>query len=749
PESPFIKVLNSPATSVVLDSPLTVISGNCKAKPNLKALLILASKLFYQANNDLVVNTRSMYQGTRREQLVQYLFDESGEVDHFHYFKNPRTAQAIDQALKATDNQPLSLFATEEQVALAEASRNAILNAEGGQVFTNTVTGKKPIVVLLPGIMGSSLTCEGQLHWINYWRFLTGGLANLDIRTRNVSAVSLVKTSYGKLVQHLLQQYDVVTFPFDWRRQLTESAALFEKEVVRLLAFKQPIKIIGHSMGGVLVRDFILHHPQTWEALNRSAGFRLLFLGSPLGGSFRIPAVLMGQDPCINALSKIDIVHTKKELLQVFSKMPGILSLLPLTVDEKNDFAQGSVWASLSKIMGDGWPLPVEKDLADFQAYRDTILAGQHSIDYTNAVYIAGKDKATPCGYSVEQTPAGEELVFLSTAEGDQSVTWESGIPKKMIENQSVYYVNVSHGSLANDPTLFSAISEILSFGATNLLSKTRPAVRGEEKVFRMPAPQTFDLTPEGVERTLLSLESREKEAAPAVGGTTIDVSVRNGDLRYAAYPVLAGHFAGDGILQAEAEIDKNLGGALSQRHRLGLYAGPIGTSEVVMAGSGGNGTLSNGIKGAVIVGLDSFGALTAFQLAQTIEQGVSRYLLEINSLFSFKKELAKAQEKIGISAVLIGSGYGGLSIENSVRAILQGVQNANGKVDKVEKGRTRVVEHIEFIELYEDRALSCFYALDKIDKDQNRSLRIALDKTGIKKLLGSRKRIPAEISEG
>ena len=49
-------------------------------------------------------------------------------------------------------------------------------------------------------------------------------------------------------------------------------------------------------------------------------------------------------------------------------------------------------------------------------------------------VYIAGRDKSTPSGYEVDENG---ELVFLSTGAGDQSVTWESGIPQKMTENGS------------------------------------------------------------------------------------------------------------------------------------------------------------------------------------------------------------------------------------------------------------------------------------------------------------------------
>jgi hypothetical protein len=729
PESPFIKVLNSPATDIVIGDPLAIISGNCKTKINLKALLIIASKLFYHQDNDLVVNTSSMYQGTKRTGTVQFFFDETTGVDHFHYFKNKETSDAIRSALKAAGGEAIPGFSSLRKGSVAEGERNAILKLDGGQVFKNIVTGTKPILVLLPGIMGSNLTRGGKLVWINYLRFLAGELTTLDIKTNGIIASSLIRTSYKKIVDYFSETYDVVTFPFDWRLQLNESAAEFNNAITKLLNKKQPIKIVGHSMGGVLVRDFIINYPGTWKTLNQSSGFRLLFLGAPLGGSFRIPYVLFGKDAIIDKLSKIDILHTKKDLLKVFAKMPGILSLLPLTIDTDNDFSSlTATWKKMSEPLGD-WPLPQANDLKEFQNYRDAILKGFESIDYSNTIYIAGKDKATPCGYRVDDTTAGKELVFLSTAEGDQSVTWESGIPKKLIENNSVYYVNVSHGGLANEPEIFKGIAEILSGGATSLLSKTRPSVRGIEKLFRTPEPEVFDISSEGVEKTILGLEDPAKEKI--TGETPIRVYISNGDLHYASYPVLAGHFLGDGILYAEKAIDRYLKKALSERNKFSIYPGEIGSSEIFIS-------TEKDFTGAVIVGLGPIGMLTAYELSRTTEQGILKYLLDVNINAG----------QIGISSLIVGCGFGGLSVESSVTAIIQGVQNANEKIKKLHPENAITIKYIEFIELYEDTALNCLYALNKIEKKDDRSLNIVIDPKRIRVLLGSKRRLLGDTSE-
>ena len=721
PDSPFIKVLNSPQSSIVLDSPLAIISGNCKMKLSLRALIIIASRLFFTKNNDLVVNTAAMYQGAQRSTQVQYFFNESADTDHFHYFKNAVTQKALMSALKTSADNSIPDFQLLQKGA-AMLDRNAVLKLDGGQVFYNTVTGTRPIVIVLPGIMGSNIKANDKLVWINYFRFLAGDLLKLDISAGNVQAPSLVKTSYESLVKHLLQNYDVITFAFDWRKSLDEAAAIFKDKIEALLSYRQPIKIVGHSMGGVLVRDFMVTQRATWEKLNASAGFRLIFLGSPLGGSYRIPFVLMGNDGIIDKISKLDIFHTKKELLGMFSKFPGLLSLLPFSTDADRDFGAQKTWTDLLQAQGTAnWPGPTATDISNFASYRNKALAGLKATDFTNAVYIAGKDKATPAGYRIDDTAHGKEVVYLSTAEGDQSVTWDTGIPRQMVQNDTVYYVNVSHGALSNDPGLFRGIDDILTTGATTQFSKTRPAVRGTEKLFKSPPVFDHDLSPEGVEKTILAIGDAKAEA---VTRKPLEVRIINGDLRYASFPLLSGHFDGDGITSAEAQVDKHLNYTLSDRNRMGIYPGDIGSSEIFIPDAGL-------FKGAIIVGLGALNEFTAYQLTQTVQQAVCKYLL------SQHKTAAQA----GISSLIIGSGYGGLTIDNALRALIQGVQNANEKICKLREGACAGIDRLEFVELFEDAALSCYYSLRKISIEDGHALNISI-KERIVTVPGSRKRI-------
>ncbi|MBL7702722.1 MAG: CHAT domain-containing protein [Ferruginibacter sp.] len=733
PASPFLKVLNNPDNAI--KGPLTVISGNCGIKFNLKALLIIASKLFYLRDNDLVVDTKSMYCGSRRNIPIQYFFDEGPEVDHVHYFKNKKTQDALLLALKTT-TATIPNFVTYQQSLQAALERNALLGLDGGDVYTDKVTGKKPIAILLPGIMGSNLADGKNKVWINYARFLIGELSRLDISKKNITAPSLIRTSYKKLVDYLSAEYDVVTFAFDWRMPLAEAAELLKAKIEQYLAFKVPIKIIGHSMGGVVTRDFIINHPATWNKLNSSKDFKLILLGAPLGGSYRIPYVLAGKDSIINQIAKIDLKHTKKELLDMFRRYPGLLGLLPLAKEDKRDFADENTWLEMKKASLFDWNIPDKKDLQFWGNYRDNVLAKMESIKMDNIIYIAGKDDATVCGYEINNALPDEKIIFKSTAEGDQSVTWETGIPKQLLTTDRLYYVNVSHGALANNADIFNGIAEILKNGKTELLSRNRPVLRGAGAVeFDTVEEEVYETDELSLEQNILGI--KEKPAAGRAATVPLKVSVSNGDLFYSRYPIMVGHFINDGITSAERVIDNYSGGQLSQRHKLNMYPGAVGTNEVFV-------NFKNEFKGTVVIGLGAPGRLSSYQLAQTVEQGVIKYMLELINLYN-KKETAYLPAETGISVLHIGCGYGGLSIESSIRSIILGVQNANRKMEEFQTEGLKLIEHIEFVELFEDRCMQCLYILSRIENEEDSSINIRLPKKQYKKLLGSRTRIPME----
>jgi hypothetical protein len=741
PQSPFIKVLNYAGSTIEIETPLMVIAGNSRISLRWKGLLVLASKLFYTAANDLVVNTRSMYDGIKRGAGKGfYYFEQSPDTNHFGYFENESSQDAIFSALQYSGEGRLQGFEPISQNLRTDLDRNALLGLDGGKVFRDEVSGRKPIVLMLPGIMGSNLQVKDNVVWINYLRFLTGELTRLEYSAANNNSIkphSLIKTSYKRLADYLDGNYDVVTFPFDWRKPLLDCTQSLEQKVLELMKYNQPIKIIGHSMGGVLVRDFILNHQATWTKLNALTGFKLLMLGSPLGGSFRIPYVLFGFDDIITKLAKIDIRNSKKDLLKVFSNLPGLLSLLPLQKDKDNDFSNVSVWQKMQAASGDNnWPIPDKTVLKAFGDYRDKVSADADSIDYANVIYIAGSvrpGKHTPCGYRI----VDGKLEFLSTLEGDESVTWASGIPEKLKAKGKVYYSTITHGELANDASLFGAISDVLEKGETNKLRTTPPAIRSTETLFVTRQVDDFDLSEEGVERTLLGLNAAD-DYKPV--DAPIQVTITNGDLRYARYPVLAGHFAHDGILSSESAIDKQLNGELTKRLALGLHPDLIGDAEVILTDKAPD----DGFQGTIIVGLGNQGELTPYLLMRSVEQGIAKYLAIIN-VKSNHSDWAEKRQRIGVSVLAVAGSYGGLTLESSLRSVFTGIQQANQNLTRIYGGQVKTVEEVEVIEIYLDRALGAIHAVRQFERDENKTLNLRLHGNSLNHKPGRRERMPVD----
>ena len=733
PESPFIKILNNPAN--IINSPLVIIAGNCTIQLELKALLVILTKLYFRRKNDMVVDTWSMYFGTPRKSAVQFYLDDEKGVDHIHYFRNNESQEAMKRALE-TKEETIPGFKPLQASDISDASRNAALPFITSEVKFNlqNVSGNKPIAIIIPGIMGSNLYKDEDRIWVDFWSFVKGDLIKLDINTPAITAPSLMGSAYKKLYNELSRQYDVVAFAYDWRQSLTDEAQKFDTTIEFLLTKQQPIHVLAHSMGGVLFREFMLHG-SNWAALNTSKQFRVLFLGAPLGGSYLIPETFTGRGGNINKLSQIDLKHDKKDLLQIFANCPGLYNLLPLS-NTPHNFEDKQLWQSLISNSGNIGTIPPDSMIKKFAAFKKNVLANADNLDYSNIIYIAGKADATTASFEIVNDGRDNSLVFKSTTEGDGSVTWASGIPAKMIERERVYYAaSTTHGELGNDRNLFPAFIDLLKNGSTNLLRKTPPVGRGSNELVSNPKFDMVPINTNNIEQVVLGMQLEDKAVTTE---SLLNISISNGDLRDATFPVISGHFYKDGILYAESVLDSYLNGVLRERHALNLYPGDVGTHEIILS-------WTTSPKGAVVVGLGELGELNAYKLELSVTQGVSKFLLRLRELEASNPKAYQTIFKngIGISALIVGCGFGGLSIDSSLRAIVMGVKKANENIKALNNPYLKKIEALEFVELYEDRALQAFYSLKRMEADQQLNIVLPFDK--IKKMFGVKKRVPMD----
>jgi hypothetical protein len=699
PESRLIRMLNRPGVEV--DSDLTVIAGDAEPQGILKRLALLVTDLYFDEEHDFVVNTANMSGGAARVGDAARMFrHKHADVSHFRYFYNTETSRRMVAGLL----QPagfVSGFVAATPFP-APPSRAARSPERGPR-------GPSPAVVVLPGIMGSALAvADGKsvdTVWMDFFDLARGGLCAklaLPDRQRVVAEHPLPRT-YGRLLDFLADSHRVVPFAYDWRISLKDEAQrLAERILVELEQTErdnQPLVILTHSMGGLLARALLAYRPEVWQRVCRHPDARVLMLGTPTRGSHSITQVLAGQERMITLLAALDLRDTRQQILDTVSRFPGVLELLPDARRVDSDGGTDSLldanfWAALPARQRREFTLPDDALLAGAAEVRARL--AQTRFEPGRLVYVAGRADETPVDFIDDDG----ELAFTASNQGDGRVPWQTGIPADAAQ---VYYLDAVHGDMADTPEAFGALAEILRSGRTAGLPQQAPAsARGAatRRIMRRPPLQAFpdEASLEIALRGGAPRRRREQATAPQVR-----LVVRHGDLRYACNPLVVGHYFGDGIVSAEKALDRFLDHRLSARLQVGLYPGLRNTAEVFINPDAAG-------PSAIVIGLGAVGELTVGALAECFAAGLLRYAVQR------AEGIAGAQgEPVCVAALLIGTGGGGLGIDDSLTGLLRGMRRAvEALAGGPYAGRVSFAE-LELIELYEDRAIAAVHALRRL----------------------------------
>jgi tetratricopeptide (TPR) repeat protein len=190
-----------------------------------------------------------------------------------------------------------------------------------------------------------------------------------------------------------------------------------------------------------------------------------------------------------------------------------------------------------------------------------------------------------------------------------------------------------------------------------------------------------------------------------------IKVLVANGSLAYAEHPVAVGHYEDDIISGAESYLNRCLGDRLKVRYELGLYPGPLETAAVFLNPDRGARPV-----GAIVVGLGPLGELSPLSLAKTVTTAALAHALAVAEDPS--PASATTPRTASISTLLIGAGRCGVSVQESIRATLQGVRRASLMLASRGHDAQVVFDTVEFLELWEDRAILAARALHQLHAD-------------------------------
>jgi hypothetical protein len=138
----------------------------------------------------------------------------------------------------------------------------------------------------------------------------------------------------------------------------------------------------------------------------------------------------------------------------------------------------------------------------------------------------------------------------------------------------------------------------------------------------------------------------------------------------------------------------------------MGLYPGPIGSSKVVLDSNARP-------PGAVVIGLGEPAELTIGTLRRTLRRGLLAFAATSIDRGWSADEGAQAKPALCLSALLIGAGEGGLDRTGCAQALLRAAAEALETLDRVAKGKA-LLAAIEIVELFEDRAVATWRAVDQ-----------------------------------
>jgi pimeloyl-ACP methyl ester carboxylesterase/tetratricopeptide (TPR) repeat protein len=724
PDSPLVQWLHQGEAPV--PGSLRVVAGDMQGDSVSSWLKTLIADAFYWTDNDLVVQTRSMYGGMPRATGAAFVLDRGSAVSHFGYFSNETTVLAIVEALLREipkDFRPIG--------ALSWAGQDASGIRGASRTATSGPATSKPALVLLPGIVGSNLKAGGDRIWLS-WR-LVNGLRRLSYQAGipdDIDPDGVIGRIYDSLIVFLSSSHEVIAFDFDWRLPIEEEARRLGnivQEAMRVRATNgQPVRLLAHSMGGLVARVMQLECPDIWKAWMAHPSAKLLMLGTPNGGSWAPMQVLSGDDTFGNTLTAFGAPFQDRKARQMMAEFPGLLQMQRGLLDPDYGLDREATWRKLADDdfqRTDRWNLwhidSLQLSMMRWgvppQAVLDAAVALRKRLDKQletlptfadRLLLVLGSARRTPDGWQMTE----HGLEYLDALNnGDGRVLDHSA----RLPGVRTWRVDTSHGDLPTFEDAHVGYLELLEKGNTTCLV----AVPELDTTRGIATPQHVPGRPsreQGVMQTTPGLSSANPMETPLVASDDetqqrLLIRVINGDLGFVSQPLLVGHYTSLGITGSEKDVDRHLGGSLQRSLATGLYPQEIGTLQIFH-----NTRLPPDPwrlpqpQAVIVVGLGPEGKLRPADLVRAVRTGVLSWAMRL-------AEMPDLPPRFELAATLMGSGGVGIVAGQSAQLVAQGVREANERLQAATVESAKPLPQIStlvLVERYLDRATDAWRAL-------------------------------------
>ena len=429
------------------------------------------------------------------------------------------SAEAVAEFLAKEPEERLALVREGE----VERELRAYLGDEAWSEYSRLATGLdahslavsiERNLLFAPGIMGTLLQSEGKagVWWIDArtrQHIDDLGLAPDGTTDRNPGddiAPAVADPSYEPFLTAVLEHPSLrpKQFGYDWRKLPTLSTDLFARAVSDLYDQNnnRPIHLVGHSMGGLMIRAALMDHGDAiWPKLGR-----IVFVGTPHYGAPAIAGYLK------NHLWGFDLMALLGRYLsrETFRSLWGALSLLPAprgiypgtrrgdpepwAGDRDDPYAHPCVNFDLYD--ADNWRLELNRADTDqlqrvldgardfhermFEAHgrltseqreRMAVVAG---VGHKTLFRLAYAKRFFGIWERAEKTT--ERVPGNRHRDGDGRVP----VASAELDGVQVRYVRGVHGGLTNIPAVYESVFAFLTGGAMTLPRTPEDALRSE-----------------------------------------------------------------------------------------------------------------------------------------------------------------------------------------------------------------------------------------------------------------------------